>query len=286
MEDLTVDAIVVNYNTKDLLRACIASLVASAHPLHRIFVVDNASADGSAEMVRAEFPGVELLAMSENLGFARGNNAAFERSDADAILLLNSDAEIPADALGLMVAELLSDSKVGIVGPVLVGTDGRVQYEGGRRDPSIMGEFGNIAHLNTRRPTGAMGRYLMNDWDHRTTRDLEVLSGACMLIRREALAGRLFRDDFFMYGEDIEICQRLRADGWKMRYLGTVEVLHHGGAASKKARTKMRVAGVVSMAQLLARNRSWLYAAGYLAIVPIAWPLGVLVNRFGRSERS
>jgi GT2 family glycosyltransferase len=178
-----------------------------------------------------------------------------------------------------MLAELESDARIGIVGPVLVGADGRVQFEGGRRDPSILGEFGNIAHLNVRSPSGVFGRYMMNDWDHRSTREVEVLSGACMLIRATALAGKLFRDDFFMYGEDIELCQRLRSAGWTMRYLGDAEVLHHGGAASKKARTKMRVAGVVSMAQLLSRTRGPLYAAGYVAVVPVAWPLGIVVNK-------
>jgi GT2 family glycosyltransferase len=282
MSEPTLDAIVVSYNTRDLTRACVASLLASERAVRRVYVVDNASADGSAQMVRDEFPGVELIESPENLGFARGNNLAFERSDADLILLLNSDAEVSPDTIGRLEAELLGGDRVGIVGPVLVGADGRVQYEGARRDPSILGEFGNISHLNTRYPDGPLGSYLINDWDHRSTRDVEVLSGACMLIRREALdGGRLFRDDFFMYGEDVEICQRVRAGGWTLRYAGDVEVLHHGGAASKKARTKMRVAGVMSMAQVLARSRGPLYAAGYLAIVPVAWPLGVIVRKVG-----
>jgi len=279
MSNLAIDAIVVSFNTKDLLRACIASLVASRRVVNRIIVVDNASSDGSAEMVRAEFPAVELIEMPSNVGFARANNQAFGVSDADLIFLLNSDAEIEPDTLDAMESELLTDDRIGMVGPVLVGNDGRVQYEGARRDPTISGEFGNISHLNWRRPDGIFGRYLMNDWDHRSTRDVEVLSGACMLIRREALGGVLFRDDFFMYGEDIEVCQRLRRAGWRLRYLGSTEILHHGGAASRKARTRMRFAGVVSMAQLLGRSRGWLYALGYLAIVPVAWPLGAIVKR-------
>jgi GT2 family glycosyltransferase len=235
--------------------------------------------DGSAEMVTAEFPEVGLLEMPENLGFARANNAAFELCEANALLLLNSDAALPPDTLGELMAELTADDRIGAVGPVLVGDDGLVQYEGGRRDPSILGEFGNISHLNTRLPHSVFGRYLMNDWDHRSTREVDVLSGACMLIRRSALGGRLFCEDFFMYGEDIELCQRLRAAGWRMRYVGTAEVSHRGGAASRKARTKMRIAGVVSMAQLLRRERGPLYAAGYAAIVPIAWPLGGIIRK-------
>jgi GT2 family glycosyltransferase len=276
---MDIDAIVVNWNTRDLLRRSLLSLRTSQRPVRHIIVVDNASADGSAEMVSDEFPGVGLLRMSRNVGFARANNVAFRHSDAEAVLLLNSDAELSPGALGALDAALAADPHVAAAGPVLVGSDGRVQYEGARRDPTILGELGNITHLNTRLPRSALARYLMNEWDHRSTRDVEVLSGACMLIRRSALGERLFCEDFFMYGEDIELCQRLRAAGWRLRYVSAAEVAHRGGATSKTARTSMRVAGVMSMAQLLRRTRGPLYAAGYVAVVPIAWPLGAVVRK-------
>ncbi len=276
---LTVDAIVVNLDTRDLLRACLRSLQASAYPVRLTVVVDNASSDGSPEMVAAELPWAGLLRMGRNVGFARANNAAFPLTEADAVLLLNSDAELSPGALGALVAELERDPQVGAAGPVLVGWDGRVQYEGGRRDPSILGEFGNISHLNVQLPRSPLGRYLINDWDHRSSRDVDVLSGACVLLRRSALDGRLFRDDFFMYGEDIELCHRLRAGGWRVRYVSDAEVRHRGAATSRRTRTRMRVAGVVSMAQLLRRQRGRAYAAAYLAMVPVAWPLGVLVAK-------
>jgi GT2 family glycosyltransferase len=276
---LTVDAIVVNLDTRDLLRACLASLRTSAYPVRHTFVVDNASSDGSPEMVATEFPGTGLLRMRSNVGFACANNAAFPLTTADAVLLLNSDAQLSVDALGALIQELEGDPQVGAVGPVLMGADGRVQYEGGRRDPTILGEFGNISHLNVRLPRSPLGRYLMNDWDHCSSRDVEVVSGACVLLRRAALDGTLFREDFFMYAEDVELCQRLRASGWRVRYTGAAKVAHRGAATSRRARTRMRVAGVVSMAQLLARARSPLYAAAYLAVVPVAWPLGAVVRR-------
>jgi N-acetylglucosaminyl-diphospho-decaprenol L-rhamnosyltransferase len=279
---MTVDIIIVNYNTRELVAAALRSVRDSDVSPDRVFVVDNASADGSVEMLRAEFPEVELIESAENLGFARGNNLAFERSDADYVLLLNSDAELRHGALGTMLRAIESDARIGAVGPVLVCPDGSVQVEGGRRDPTILGEFSNITHLNQVYPDGPMGRYMMNDWDHRSTRDVEVLCGACMLVRTAALGGTLFRDDFFMYGEDVELSQRIRAAGYRLVYLGDAEVLHHGGATSRTARTKMRVAGVVSMAQLLASNRGRLYAAGYVAMVPVAWPIGVIVNRMKR----
>ncbi len=276
---LTVDAIVVNHNTRDLLRASLTSLRASRRPLSRVLVVDNASVDGSAEMVRTEFPEAGLFRMRENVGFARANNVAFAETCADAVLLLNSDAEMAPDALGCLLEELELDPCIGAAGPLLVGTDGRIQYEGGRRDPTLAGEFGNITHLNMRLPHSALGRYLMNDWDHRSTRDVDVVSGACLLVRRAALGGRLFSEGFFMYAEDVELCQRLRAAGWRIRYVSAAEVVHHGGATSRRARTRMRVAGVVSMAQLFRRTHGSLYAAAYTAMVPVAWPLGAVVRR-------
>jgi N-acetylglucosaminyl-diphospho-decaprenol L-rhamnosyltransferase len=274
-----LDVIIVNYNTRDLLRAALLSLDASTVRPDAVWVVDNASSDGSAEMVTREHPDARLIAADRNLGFAAANNLAFERSTADLVMLLNSDAEVEPGAIAAMVAALSADPKVGAVGPVLVGSDGSVQFEGGRRDPSILGEYSRSTHLSRVYPGGRLGRYMMNDWDHLSTREVEVLCGACILLRREALAGRLFRDDFFMYGEDVELCQRLRAGGWRLLYDASSRVLHHGGAASTQARLRMRVAGVVSMAQLLSRRRGPLYALGYLAMVPLAWPIGAIVKR-------
>jgi hypothetical protein len=245
----------------------------------RAFVADNASTDGSAAMVRAEFPEAGLLELGRNVGFARANNAAFRLGAGAAVLLLNSDAELTPGALDALAAELERSPDVAAAGPVLVGTDGRVQFEGGRRDPSILGELGNISHLNVRLPRSVLGRYLMNDWDHCSSRDVEVLCGACMLVRRDAVGDELFSEEFFMYGEDVELSQRLRAGGWRLRYVAEAQVTHHGGATSRRARTRMRIAGVVSMAQLLCRRRGPVYAAGYLAVVPVAWPLGTLVRK-------
>jgi N-acetylglucosaminyl-diphospho-decaprenol L-rhamnosyltransferase len=278
-DHMTVDAIVVSFNTKALLRRCLKSAFSSQHRLRRVYVVDNASVDGSADLVDHEFPDVVLLRMTRNVGFARANNIAYGQSDADAILLLNSDAELSRGAVGVLVSQLATDDHIGIAGPMLVTPEGGVQYEGARRDPSIVGEFGNISHLNVRLPRSALGRYLMNDWDHYSTRDVEVLSGACMLVRTSSLEGRLFSEDFFMYGEDVELCQRLRARGWRMRYAAESRVLHHGAGSSRHAKTRTRIAGLISMAQLMSRNRGVCYAIAYLAIVPVAWPLGSIVRR-------
>jgi len=279
MSRLTVDAIVVSFNTRDLLRSCLASLADSSFAPRRVFVVDNASVDGSLAMVRSEFPDVTVIEMPRNIGFARANNVAFRQVRADAVLLLNPDAEVGGDTIAVLAAALAADEQVAAVGPVLVDADGRVQFEGARRDPSLIGEFANISHLNRRLPHGMLGRDRMSDWDHRSDRDVEVLSGACMLIRTAVLEERLFDDEFYMYVEDVELCQRLRSRGWRLRYCGDTEVVHSGAAATGAARTRMRIAGVASMARLFARRHGAAYAGGYLAAVAVAWPLGVVVRR-------
>ncbi len=276
---MPVDVIIVSFNTRDLTRAALRSLEASELAPERVIVVDNASADGSAEMVASEFPDVTLIRAGENLGFARGNNLGFERSEAPYVLLLNSDAEVAPASIGTLAGVLDADATVGAAGPVLRSPDGSVQFEGGRHDPSITGEFSNITGLNRRARPGRLTHYLMNDWDHLSTREVEVLSGACMLLRRDALGGRLFRTDFFMYGEDIDLCQRVRDNGFRLLYCAEAEVLHHGGASSKQARLKMRVAGVISMAQVLGRRRGRVYAAGYVLMVPVALAVGAIVKR-------
>jgi GT2 family glycosyltransferase len=100
-----------------------------------------------------------------------------------------------------------------------------------------------------------------------------------MLVRRSAAGESLFCDDYFMYGEDIGLCRRLRGAGWTMRYVGDARVLHHGGAASSQARSRMRVAGVVSMARLLREAHGPVYAAAYLTSVPFAWLLGMILPK-------
>lgn len=279
---MSLEAIVVSYNTRELLRACLLSLQASSVHCDRVWVADNDSSDGSADMVAADFPQMQLLRMAENLGFARANNAAFKHVGAAFVLLLNSDAEVASDAIGVMLRALESHPELGAVGPMLMSPDGRAQYEGGRRDPSILGEFSNVSHLDRLFPNGRLGRYLMNDWDHRSSREVELLVGACMLIRTEALRGRLFSDAFFMYGEDVELCQRIRTHGYRLRYVAEAHVLHHGGAASMQALMRTRIAGVRAMYRILRAQRGVFYALWYPPAVLVAWPIGAVVKRFTR----
>ena len=225
---------VVSYNTRDLLRACLMSLTArqtEGEASLEIIVADNGSADGSREMVRAEFPAVTLWETGENVGFGRANNAALQNARGRYFCLLNSDAEALPGALAQTVAYLDAHPEVGLVGGQLLWPDGRPQTSWGW-DPTLAGVWEEQTFLREIRarllpPTppvlGAEG-----------PKDVEQICGAYMVLRREAwrqVGG--FDPAYFMYNEDVDLNVRLRQAGWRIVFLPDVHITHHLGASSR-----------------------------------------------------
>jgi N-acetylglucosaminyl-diphospho-decaprenol L-rhamnosyltransferase len=241
--DLAV--IIVNWNVRDLLRRCLASLDESARRsglATTVIVVDNASHDGSAGMVRAEFPGVHLVASERNLGFTAGNNLGLralseypEDSLPRGVLFLNPDAEIIGDALAIMVRYLDTHPAVGVVGPQLRYPDGTVQSSR-RRFPTLATAFFESTLLQRWWPrNGILRRYYMADLPDDAEQEVDWLVGACLMVRRETLAQvGGFDEGFFMYSEELDWCRRARALGWRVVYLPAAQVLHHEGKSSEQ----------------------------------------------------
>jgi len=222
-----VSAIVVSYNTRDDLRRAIAS-VAAASPTTETIVVDNASSDGSAAMVRGEFPRVQLIASPENVGFSRANNAAIARAQAPLVLFLNSDAELKPGCLEALVGVLDARPEVGAVGPRTVDGTGTLQASFG---PALTpwNEWGQrrLVRGLRRRAPWALARI-----DQLASREHEPgwVSGSCLLARRQALqAIGGFDEGFFLYEEDVDLCLRLRAAGWRILFTPAAEVIHREG---------------------------------------------------------
>lgn len=239
MPDLAI--IIVNYKARNLLRDCLRSILANGGVSYRIFVVDNASNDGSVEMVRQEFPDVVLQALDRNIGYGPANNLGIRMALADSIppryiLLLNPDTALPADALTQMVAFLETHPEVGAVGPKLVRPDGSLDLACRRSFPTPEVSFYRILGLSKMFPKSRrFARYNLTylDPDHLT--EVDSLVGACMLLRREALEQiGLFDETFFMYGEDLDLCYRLKQHGWKVFYNPVVTVLHYKGESSRQ----------------------------------------------------
>ena len=240
---LDVSVVILNYNTCEHLRACLRALLDEGSTTlsngalrAEVFVVDNASADGSGDMVAAEFPWVQLIRSPRNGGFAHGNNQALRLARGSAILLLNPDTLAPRGAIARLVELLNSHHEAGVIGPKLVKEDGHMHLACRRSYPTPEIAFYRVAGLSRLFPDSPrFGRYNLTFVDEDAAIEVDAVCGACMLVRRDVLdAIGLLDERFFMYGEDIDWCLRAHQAGWTVRYEPSVVVTHMHGAASRK----------------------------------------------------
>lgn len=237
--DLSI--VIISWNVKELLRRCLDSIPESLQGekgkglLVETIVFDNASTDGSADMMREAFPWVHLMESEFNLGFTKGNNLAIGQSHGRYILLLNPDTEVVGDALGSMVAYMESHPQVGALGPQLLNPDGTVQPSR-RRFPTMATAFLESTVLQPWfRRSETLQRYYVLDRADDETQPVDWVVGAAILIRREAFhqVGPL-DEEFFMYSEELDWCYRLKAQGWEVVYLPTAQVVHREGRSSEQ----------------------------------------------------
>ncbi|MDO8682421.1 MAG: glycosyltransferase family 2 protein [Armatimonadota bacterium] len=234
---------IVSWNTKDLLRQCLQSTFANLDGLDaEVIVVDNASQDGSADMVAREFPEVTLIRCGTNHGFAKANNIAYEHSGGKYFLLLNSDTIVLPGAL-ITLAKYLDDSpRVGAVAPKLLNADGTLQRSCSCY-PSPVTEALDAVFLSKLFPRSKIfGRYSMSYWDFDEIREVDFAGGSCLMLRREALEQvGVLDESYFMYTEEADLCYRLRNAGWSIVYLPHAQIVHLGGQSAKKIAGKMAV---------------------------------------------
>jgi N-acetylglucosaminyl-diphospho-decaprenol L-rhamnosyltransferase len=234
--------IIVSWNVCDLLRSCLASLAPHRDTLPlQVIVVDSASADGTPEMVGAEFPWVVLVASAENIGFPAGNNLGFEHASHPYLLLLNPDTEVVGNALAILVDFLDANPGVGIVGPQLLNPDGSVQSSR-RRFPTVATAFFESTWLESRAPRRILDRYYMRDRADDEQSDADWLTGAALMTRQKVLeqVGGL-DPGYFMYSEELDWCRRIRTAGWRIVYLPSAQIIHHAGKSSEQAVTARHV---------------------------------------------
>jgi len=233
MPDLSV--IIVNWNVRDLLRRCLHSILASLPACQlEIIVVDNGSTDGSPEMVRTEFPQVHLMANPDNRGFTAANNQGLAVARGRYVLLLNPDTEVVGDALETLVAFADAHPDVGVVGPQLLNPDGTVQSSR-RRFPTLATALLESTWLQPYAPRRLLARYYVLDRPDDEVQDVDWVTGAALMARREAVeqVGPL-DEGFFMYSEELDWCRRFRAAGWRVVYLPTARIIHHEGKSSEQ----------------------------------------------------
>jgi GT2 family glycosyltransferase len=278
--DLSI--VIVNWNTRELLGCCLASIQAKTQGIfYETFVVDNASTDGSTAMVREKFPDVVLMQNEENRGFARANNQAIRRSKGRYILLLNPDTIVLDNALGQMVAFADAEPHIGALGCKILTTEGNIDFRCARRFPSLLTELFSRTRLSKRHLHHPLfGRFLMGDWDHNSDREVECLAGSCMMVRREVIEQvGLLDEDFFMYGEDMEWCYRIRKAGWQIFYHSEPQIVHVGGQSTEQNRAGMGIEYLRSMTLFFRKC----YGTGHALAYQIFLLITTLAKRFAFS---
>jgi GT2 family glycosyltransferase len=243
MAPLDVSVIIVSWNTRELLRRCLASVCDHLSDVaHEVIVVDNESLDGSREMVTSEFPAVRLVENDENRGFGAANNQAMRLAQGRWLLLLNSDTYLVDDSVARLFQRVDAERDIGVAQCQLVFPDGRVQYST-HRFPSLPLTVFEGLGLYKLFPRRAPDLLLRGYWEHDSEKDVDWVIGAFMLVRREVFEETGgFDEGLFMYGEDREWCFRIRERGWRIRYYPWASIIHVGHASADISLGRERLA--------------------------------------------
>ncbi len=236
MKDLSI--IIVSYNTREFTLSCLESIYQNNPDRYslEIFVVDNASSDGTVEAIAKKFPRVKLFANNENRGYAAANNQAISQTNADYVLLLNSDTLVLENSLEVMIDFMKNHPEVGASGCKLVLPDGSLDLACKRSFPTPETSFYHAVGLSKRFPRHQrFGHYNLSYLNENETHEVDCLVGAFMMVRREAIEEvGVLDEQFFMFGEDIDWCYRIKQVGWKIVYFPKAVTLHYKGTSCKR----------------------------------------------------
>jgi GT2 family glycosyltransferase len=263
-----VSVIIVSWNARKYLLQCLASLTGQAcrYPME-IIVVDNASSDGSADAVANSYPDVRLIRNTENAGFAKANNVGIAASTGCYLCLVNSDVKVLPDCISRLVEHCEEHTEVGMVGPRILGGDGKLQRSC-HGFPGVWNMFCRALALDTMFPqmkifTG----YSLSHWPQDSLRPVDILSGCFWLVRREALNQvGLLDETFFMYAEDMDWCKRFWAERWPVVFVPSAEAIHYGGASSSNSPVRFYIERQRADLQYWRKHHSRL-AVGYFFVI-------------------
>ena len=277
--DLTI--VIVSWNTRQILKECLASVCDNLHGVQaEVCVVDNASDDGSAEMVRKYFPQVRLIANTDNRGFAKANNQVIPHANGRYVLLLNSDTVVLGDVLKRSVQYMDEHDDVGVMGCRVLNEDGSVQLTCSQL-PSLVNLLLLTSGLFRLEKPSFLGRYQLRDWKRDSERDVETVTGCYMVVRQEAIRKvGLFDESFFFYGEETDWCKRFAESGWKLRFAPVGEIIHYGSLSSRKCnfrRDLMLTSGLLRFHLKhngkLAALMAWGLLANFCLLRSVYWAL-------------
>lgn len=279
-----ISIIIVSWNTSSLLENCLASILANPPTApFEIWVVDNASTDNSPGMVREKFPQVHLVQNRDNVGFARANNQAIQQCMGRYILLLNPDTLVGAGALQALVDFLGDHPEAGAAGARILNPDGSLQISS-HPLPTLPREFWRMFHLDTISPYAA---YPRTKWEADQPQEVDVLIGACLLLRKEVLDQVGFLDeDYFMYSEEVDLCYRIQRSGSPLYWVPQAQVVHFGGQSTQQVATEMFLNLYHSKIKYFRKHYGWSAAQIYKLILRSAAFSRLILAPFAIFERS
>lgn len=231
---MRLSVITVSYKSRERLLECLASLEADAVGLEtETVVVDNDSRDGTPGALAQRFPNVRVLVNRENLGYARAVNQGIAATTGPWVLIMNQDCIVRPGTLRALIGQLGGHSRCAIAAPRIFSPGGRLEYSARAFPDPFAFLFNRYSVLTRVFPRNRWSRrYLLSDWDHASVRDVDWVSGACLMARRAAIEQVGGMDEaFFMFNEDVDWCRRMRLAGWSITYVPSAEVMHHVGAS-------------------------------------------------------
>jgi GT2 family glycosyltransferase len=275
-----VSVVIVVWNAKQYVLECLESLREHCgNVCSEVIVVDNASSDGTPELVAEMFPEFKLIRNPENFGFAKANNIGIAETSGDYICLVNSDVKFIDDCISPMVCYLSDHAAVGMVGPKMLAANGEVRRST-MRFPTVWNNFCRAVGLDSLfKKSRSFGGLMMADFDHQTTAPVEVLNGWFLLVRRSAVERvGLLDPQFFMYGEDVDWCYRFRKAGESVVFFAEAGAIHYGGASSANAPLRFYLELYRATWQYWRKHHSGLAQLGFLVAFSLHHSVRLLVS--------
>lgn len=278
-EQPSVSIVIVNWKVRDLLRLCLQSVFEQAlmpASSFEVIVVDNDSGDGSVEMLRDEFPMVTVIASATNVGFGAANNLALARCRGKYILLLNPDTVVLDHALDVLLERISARPDIALLGCRLLNGDRSLQKWTGGTFPTLWNVACHYLFLDRILPRALRPSALYLERDVNTDIEVDWICGACMIFSRDKVGDFIFDESFFMYGEDMELCQRLGHFG-KIVYTPAVSIIHYQGASMKQQQGDALLSSLKGLRSIFLMNhpkaQTWLFDAVTLAGFGLRWIL-------------
>jgi len=273
MSSVDISIIIVNWNSKDYLRNCIASILANTHNLkYEIIVIDSASYDGCSDMLQNLYPKVHFIQSEYNIGFARANNLGANYAHGTSVLFLNPDTEVREHAIERLYSRLKELPDAGIIGCRLLNSDGSLQTSCVQPLPTIANQIFDAEILQRWFPKINLWISATKFEDATSPVPVEAVSGACMMIQREVFnLVRGFSTDYFMYAEDLDLCYKIHMAGHTNYYVVDAEIIHYGGGSTQHKRSRFSEVMIPeSTSRLLKKIHNNSYSFGYRIALSIS----------------